>query len=206
MALETKPSSNGQKLGTNRWSSESRLHSHSADVVSRNCAGDFNHKEKSLSNKGRLSFGDLLLRRAPSEQGGLHQDGSKSSKSGILDSLKRRFKIARSEHSRLLHMNKRHSFSLSISSIVEESTCSDSLPKSKTLPAVQQEPTCRLCSMPVSRNARGNCCDIHSELDPLSEQQDDQNNQSPPVQVIKDIPSITMTFFYLTFHLAGIHK
>ena len=205
MALEsttttTKP--NGQqKLGTNRWSSESRLMHSSADVVSRNCCvlGDGGQDHKLLSNKSsssRLSFSDLLLRRTRSDQVGFHHhhqqeasNGKSSSKSspGILDSLKRRFRLARSEHSR---MNKRHSLSQSISSIVEETnTCSD-LPKSRTSMAmpVQVQQTCRLCPRNV---IRGSCCDIHSSqpmLDPLSEHQDDQqqlNDQVTSIHLLK---------------------
>ena len=174
MARESN-SNTSQSLGTNRWSSESKLQM--SDSVSQS-SSDFN-QEKPLSNKGRLSFSDLLrLKRSPGEYG----YAEPKTKSSILDTLKRKFKIARSEHSRIRHMNKRHSFSLSISSIAEESCDRDSLPKSKTLPTVQQ--TCRLCSMPNSvRSARGNCCDIHSELDPLAENQDDHNDNSLLVQV-----------------------
>lgn len=163
-------SNTSSQLGTNRWSSESKLQM--TDIVSQS-SSDFN-QDKPLSNKGRLSFSDLLrLKRNPSETGFVEP----KTKSSILDTLKRKFKIARNEHSRIRQINKRHSFSLSISSIAEESCERDSLPKSKTLPTVQQN--CRLCSVPNSnRSARVNCCDIHSELDPLSENQDDHNDNS----------------------------
>lgn len=175
-AIAREPNANtSTQLGTNRWSSESKLQM--TDSVSQ-CTSDLNQEK--LSNKGRLSFSDLLrLKRNPNESG----YAEPKTKTSILDTLKRKFKIARSEHSRIRNLNKRHSFSLSISSIAEESCDRDSLPKSKTLPSVQQ--TCRLCSVPNSvRNTRGNCCDIHSELDPLTESQDDHNdNNLPAVQV-----------------------
>ena len=172
---------NSSQLSTNRWSSESKLHK--TDSVSH--ISDFGGQEKTLSNKGRLSFSDLLrLRRNPNDNG--FSEGK--NKLGILDTLKRKFKIARSEHSRIKQINKRHSFSLSISSIAEESCERDALHKSRTLPSVQAQQTCRLCSMPLSSsNIRGSTlCDIHSELDPLSETHDDQNdNQLIPVSSTK---------------------
>lgn len=184
IARETNSNTSSQ-LGTNRWSSESKL---MTDTVSHR-SSDFN-QEKTISNRGRLSFSDLIrLRRNPSEPSLYSEPKTKSS---ILDTLKRKFKIARSEHSRLRQMNKRHSFSLSISSIAEESCDRDSLPKSKTLPAVQQ--TCKLCSVSTStsKSGRVSCCDIHSELDTLSENQDDHNDNS--LSTVQVSPSIITLF------------
>jgi hypothetical protein len=187
-AVARDSANSSHQLGTNRWSSESKLHK--TESVSH--ISDFGaHQETTLSNKGRLSFSDLLrLRRNPSD-GGFTEGKNKLS---IFDTLKRKFKIARSEHSRIKQLNKRHSFSLSISSITEESCDRDALHKSRTLPSVQQ--TCRLCSMPLSSgNIRGTLCDIHSELDPLSETHDDQNDNLPsPLQV-----SSTVAFFISIF-------
>ena len=187
-------SNSSHHLWTNRWSSESKLHK--TENVSH--ISDFGaHQETTLSNKGRLSFSDLLrLRRNPSD-GGFTEGKNKLS---IFDTLKRKFKIARSEHSRIKQMNKRHSFSLSISSIAEESCDRDVLHKSRTLSSVQQ--TCRLCSMPLSSgNTRGTLCDIHSELDPLAETHDDQNdNLIPPHQVRNQwtfFKSLSVTLVYL---------
>ena len=164
-------SNTSSQLGTNRWSSESKLQM--TDVVSQS-SSDLN-QGKPLSNKGRLSFSDLLrLKKNPS-------DPEPKTKSSLLDTLKRKFKIARSEHTRIRQMNKRHSFSLSISSIAEESCERESLQKSKTLPSIQQ--SCHFCSVSNSmRSARENCCGIH-DLDPLSENQDDPNDNSLPVAV-----------------------
>ncbi|KAI9563995.1 hypothetical protein GHT06_007733 [Daphnia sinensis] len=179
-AIARESSSNtSTQLVTNRWSSESKLHM--TDTVSQS-TGDLN-QEKPLSNKGRLSFSDLLrLKRNPTAQG----YSEPKTKSSLLDTLKRKFKIARSEHSRIRQMNKRHSFSLSISSIAEESSERDSFQKSKTLPTVQQN--CRLCAIPNSvRSARDNYCAIHN-LDPLSENQDDHNDNSLSVAVQETRP------------------
>lgn len=133
VALE---SSSSSQLG-HRWSSESKLQGSKSDSVC-HMTDISNHKPS------RLSFSDLLLRRAPNEQ----------PRPGILDSLKRKFKLARSERSRLRQASKRHSFSI----IEEGSTVetSEGLPKSQTLPAVQL--ACRLCPSPASR---GSCCDVH---------------------------------------------
>ena len=139
-AVASDSSSSSSHL-SHRWSSESKLQGHKSDSVS-HMTDISNHKSS------RLSFGDLLLRRAPSEQ---------PNKPGILDSLKRKFKLARSERSRLRQMSKRHSFS-----IIEEGNSvenSEGLPKSQTLPVVQL--VCRLCPSPASR---GSCCDIHHSV------------------------------------------
>lgn len=175
IARESNSNTSSSQLGTNRWSSESKLQM--TDNVSQS-SSDLN-QEKPLSNKGRLSFSDLLrLKKNPSETG---YPESKIQKSSLLDTLKRKFKIARSEHSRIRQMNKRHSFSLSISSIAEESCERESLQKSKTLPSIQQ--SCRFCSVSNSlRSARENCCGIH-DLNPLSENQDDPNENSLPAAV-----------------------
>lgn len=174
IARESNSNTSSSQLGTNRWSSESKLQM--TDTVSQS-SSDLN-QEKPLSNKGRLSFSDLLrIKKNPSEPG----YPEPKTKSSLLDTLKRKFKIARSEHSRIRQMNKRHSFSLSISSIAEESCERDPLQKSKTLPSIQQ--SCRFCSVSNSmRSARENCCGVH-DLDPLSENQDDPNENSLPVAV-----------------------
>lgn len=166
-ARELPPNTSQSQLGANRWNSESKLHG--TDEVSHNIGIN----RDALSNKGRLSFSDLLrLKKTPSQP--FYHEPIKA-KSGLLDTLKRKFKLARSEHSRIRQLSKRHSFSLSISSITEEGSERETLPKSKTLQSVQS--TCRLCTFPSgSRQGRETLCDIHSELDPLSENQDDHND------------------------------
>lgn len=169
-ARELNPNTSQSQLGPNRWNSESKLHG--KEEVSH---GIGLNREPTLSNKGRLSFSDLLrLKKAPSQS--CYHEPIKA-KSGLLDTLKRKFKLARSEHSRIRQLSKRHSFSLSISSITEESSDRETLPKSKTLQSVQ--PPCHLCTLPsASRRDRDPLCGIHGELDPLSENQDDHNDNN----------------------------
>ena len=180
-AITRESNSANSQLGNNqRWSSESKLHSSGLQVS--HSISDLNHETTAtLSNRGRLSFSDLLrLKRNPAEPG-----AESKNKSGILDTLKRKFKgnfkTARSEHSRLRMINKCHSFSLSISSIAEESSERESMSKSKTLSSLSsvREP-CQLCLLPSSlRRLPENCCESH-DLHPLSENFDDHNDNIVP--------------------------
>ena len=161
-AIACESDSNSSQLGTNqRWSSESKLHT--SDKIYHSIS-DLNN-EKTLSNRARLSFGDLLrLKRNPSDPSGVLSEN----KSGILDTLKKKFKgnfrAARSENSRFRLISKRHSFSLSISNITEESINREreSLSKSKTLN-----------SLP---SVRGESRDVLHPLPENRENQDDDNN------------------------------
>jgi len=176
-AIARESNSTNSQLGNNqRWSSESKLHISGLQVS--HSISDLHHEKKAtLSNRGRLSFSDLLrLKRNPAEPG-----AENKSKSGILDTLKKKFKgnfkIARSEHSRFRLINKRHSFSLSISSISEESSEQESLSKSKTLSSISsvREP-CQLCLLPSPlRKLTENCSESH-KLCSLSENCDDHND------------------------------
>jgi len=179
-AIARESNTTNSQLGNNqRWNSESKLHSSGLQVS--HSISDLNYeKTPKLSNRGRLSFCDLLrLKRNPPEPG-----VESKNKSGILDTLKKKFKgnfkIARSEHSRFRLINKRHSFSLSISSIAEESSERETLSKSKTLSSLSSvhEP-CQLCLLPSPLRRTENCSESHG-LHALSENCDDHNDNIVP--------------------------
>ena len=194
-AIARESNSTNSQLGNNqRWSSESKLHISGLQVS--HSISDLHHEKKAtLSNRGRLSFSDLLrLKRNPAEPG-----AENKSKSGILDTLKKKFKgnfkIARSEHSRFRLINKRHSFSLSISSISEESSEQESLSKSKTLSSISsvREP-CQLCLLPSPlRKLTENRSESH-KLCSLSENCDDHNDNI--VSTVGDVSYKLIYFFF----------
>ena len=170
-----------------RWSSESRLADSTGYEHVSHCEGGNQQICRTTSRQG-ASFCDLLgissgdrsdSREVPSE-------GRIRGRSGILDTLKRKFnRMARSEHSRLKQMSKRHSISLSVPSM-EESHEDRTLPKSQTFSATltPREP-CRLCQLPSPlRRLRKNCCNIQNDLDTLTETvaRDDDNDNILPAE------------------------